>query len=47
MQQAARPGAMIGYVGVLNGVQFDGQQLFFSQTGMQGGPRRYAGSCRT
>ncbi|MFO1143046.1 MAG: zinc-dependent alcohol dehydrogenase family protein [Amaricoccus sp.] len=41
MQQAiqvARPGAMIGYVGVPHGVQFDGQQLFFSQTGMLGGP---------
>ena len=29
---------MIGYVGVPHGVQFDGQSLFFSQTGMQGGP---------
>ena len=41
MQQAiqcARPGSMIGYVGVPHGVQFDGQQLFFSQTGMMGGP---------
>lgn len=35
---AARPGAMIGYVGVPHGVQLDGQQLFFSQTGMMGGP---------
>lgn len=35
---AARPGAMIGYVGVPHGVTFDGQQLFFSQTGMLGGP---------
>lgn len=35
---ATRPGAMIGYVGVPHGVQLDGQQLFFSQTGMQGGP---------
>ena len=41
MQQAiqcARPGSMIGYVGVPHGAQFDGQQLFFSQTGMMGGP---------
>lgn len=41
MQQAlaiARPGSMIGYVGVPHGVQFDGQRLFFSQTGMLGGP---------
>jgi threonine dehydrogenase-like Zn-dependent dehydrogenase len=36
--RCARPGAMIGYVGVPHGVQFDGQTLFFSQTGMQGGP---------
>ena len=34
----ARPGAMIGYVGVPHGVQLDGQKLFFSQTGMLGGP---------
>jgi threonine dehydrogenase-like Zn-dependent dehydrogenase len=36
--QCARPGSMIGYVGVPHGVQFDGQQLFFSQIGMFGGP---------
>src|SRR5271168_4768219 len=36
--QAARPGAMIGYVGVPHGVEFDGQQLFFSQRGLLGGP---------
>lgn len=36
--KCARPGAMIGYVGVPHGVQFDGQALFFSQTGMLGGP---------
>ncbi|MFG1344352.1 zinc-dependent alcohol dehydrogenase family protein [Xanthobacter autotrophicus DSM 431] len=35
---SARPGAMIGYVGVPHGVQLDGQRLFFSQTGMLGGP---------
>lgn len=41
MQQAvqvARPGSMIGYVGVPHGVQFDGQQLFFAQVGLLGGP---------
>lgn len=41
MEQAlaiARPGSMIGYVGVPHGVQLDGQRLFFSQTGMLGGP---------
>ena len=36
--QCARPGSMIGYVGVPHGVQFDGQQLFFAQIGMLGGP---------
>lgn len=36
--QCARPGAMIGYVGVPHGVQFDGQKLFFAQVGMLGGP---------
>ncbi|WP_431205322.1 zinc-dependent alcohol dehydrogenase family protein [Bradyrhizobium betae] len=34
----ARPGSMIGYVGVPHGVTFDGQQLFFSQRGLMGGP---------
>ena len=36
--RCARPGAMIGYVGVPHGVNLDGQELFFSQTGMMGGP---------
>lgn len=36
--QCARPGAMVGYVGVPHGVELDGQWLFFSQTGMLGGP---------
>jgi len=36
--QCARPGAMIGYVGVPHGVEFDGQELFFSQRGLMGGP---------
>jgi threonine dehydrogenase-like Zn-dependent dehydrogenase len=36
--QCARPGAMIGYVGVPHGVELDGQSLFFSQTGLLGGP---------
>jgi threonine dehydrogenase-like Zn-dependent dehydrogenase len=34
----ARPGSMIGYVGVPHGVQFNGQRLFFAQVGMLGGP---------
>jgi hypothetical protein len=36
--QAARPGAMVGFVGVPHGVQFDGQELFFAQRGLMGGP---------
>ncbi|WP_273688573.1 zinc-dependent alcohol dehydrogenase family protein [Ketogulonicigenium vulgare] len=36
--QVARPGSMIGYVGVPHGVQFDGANLFFTQVGMLGGP---------
>jgi threonine dehydrogenase-like Zn-dependent dehydrogenase len=35
--QCARPGSMFGYVGVPHGVEFDGQQLFFSQRGLLGG----------
>ncbi|NHF74521.1 zinc-dependent alcohol dehydrogenase family protein [Paracoccus xiamenensis] len=41
MQQAmgvCRPGGTIGYVGVPHGVSFDGQQLFFGQKRMLGGP---------
>lgn len=41
MQQAmgvCRPGGTIGYVGVPHGVTFDGQQLFFAQKRMLGGP---------
>lgn len=34
----ARPGSMIGYVGVPHGVQLEGQSLFFAQVGMLGGP---------
>jgi threonine dehydrogenase-like Zn-dependent dehydrogenase len=36
--QCARPGAMIGYVGVPHGVEFDGEQLFYAQRGLMGGP---------
>ena len=41
MQQAmgvCRPGGTIGYVGVPHGVSLDGQQLFFRQQRMLGGP---------
>jgi threonine dehydrogenase-like Zn-dependent dehydrogenase len=36
--QCARPGAMIGCVGVPHGVELDGAQLFYSQRGLMGGP---------
>jgi len=36
--ECARPGAMVGYVGVPHGVELDGEQLFFSQRGLMGGP---------
>ncbi|HUQ11906.1 MAG TPA: zinc-dependent alcohol dehydrogenase family protein [Steroidobacteraceae bacterium] len=36
--QCTRPGGSIGYVGVPHGVTFDGQQLFFSQRRLLGGP---------
>jgi threonine dehydrogenase-like Zn-dependent dehydrogenase len=36
--ECARPGSMIGYVGVPHGVVFDGRELFFSQKGLLGGP---------
>lgn len=41
VQQAVgicRPGGTIGYVGVPHGVSFDGQQMFFRQQRMLGGP---------
>ncbi len=34
----ARPGAMIGFVGVPHGVELSGQELFYAQVGMLGGP---------
>ncbi|MER8734006.1 zinc-dependent alcohol dehydrogenase family protein [Mesorhizobium sp. M1227] len=34
----SRPGGTIGYVGVPHGVSFDGQNLFFGQKRMLGGP---------
>jgi threonine dehydrogenase-like Zn-dependent dehydrogenase len=41
MQQAlhsARPGGTVGFVGVPHEVAVDGQELFFSQVGLRGGP---------
>jgi hypothetical protein len=34
----ARPGAMIGYVGVPHGVTLEGHEMFFLQRGMLGSP---------
>jgi Threonine dehydrogenase and related Zn-dependent dehydrogenases len=34
----ARPGGKIGFVGVPHGVQIDGQNLFFQQKSLLGGP---------
>jgi threonine dehydrogenase-like Zn-dependent dehydrogenase len=36
--QCARPGAMVGFVGVPHGVELDGTRLFFAQRGLMGGP---------
>ncbi|NKJ92841.1 zinc-binding dehydrogenase [Rhizobium leguminosarum bv. viciae] len=35
---SARPGGAIGFVGVPDGVQFEGQTLFFAQKSLLGGP---------
>jgi threonine dehydrogenase-like Zn-dependent dehydrogenase len=45
--QCARPGAMIGYVGVPHGVEFDGQQFFLAQVACSAVPRPCAGSFPT
>ncbi|MFL5430881.1 MAG: zinc-binding dehydrogenase, partial [Myxococcales bacterium] len=42
--RATRPGGHVGFVGVPHGVDLDGQELFFSQVHLHGGPapvRRY------
>jgi threonine dehydrogenase-like Zn-dependent dehydrogenase len=36
--RSTRPGGTVGYVGVPHGVQLDGQEMFFSHVGLQGGP---------
>jgi threonine dehydrogenase-like Zn-dependent dehydrogenase len=35
---SARPGAMVGFVGVPHGVELRGEELFYSQRGLMGGP---------
>ncbi len=35
---STRPGGFVGYVGVSHGVQLDGQELFFSEVHLHGGP---------
>lgn len=50
MSQAAncaRPGGKIGFVGVPHGMTFDGQQLFFQQKSLLGGPAPFAVTCLT
>jgi threonine dehydrogenase-like Zn-dependent dehydrogenase len=42
--RATRPGGHVGFVGLPHGVDLDGQELFFSQVHLHGGPapvRRY------
>jgi len=42
--RSTRPGGFVSYVGVPHGVEFDGEQLFFSHVHLHGGPapvRRY------
>lgn len=36
--RSTRPGGNVGFVGVPHGVQVDGQELFYSQVGLRGGP---------
>jgi threonine dehydrogenase-like Zn-dependent dehydrogenase len=38
--KSTRPGGYIGDVGVPHGVSLDGEQLFFSQVHLHGGPAR-------
>lgn len=35
---SARPGAMVGFVGVPHGVELKGEELFYGQRGLMGGP---------
>jgi threonine dehydrogenase-like Zn-dependent dehydrogenase len=36
--RSTRPGGSVGYVGVSHGVQLDGQELFYSEIHLHGGP---------
>jgi threonine dehydrogenase-like Zn-dependent dehydrogenase len=45
-QNCARAGGKVGFVGVAHGVQLDGQELFFAQKSLLGGPAQSAASCR-
>jgi threonine dehydrogenase-like Zn-dependent dehydrogenase len=33
-----RPGGNVGFVGVLHGVEINGEELFYSHVGLRGGP---------
>ena len=36
--RSARPGGLVGYVGVPHGVNLAGEELFYSHVGLRGGP---------
>jgi threonine dehydrogenase-like Zn-dependent dehydrogenase len=36
--RSTRPGGSVGYVGVSHGVQLDGQELFYAEVHLHGGP---------
>jgi len=44
MQRAGRLG---GYVGVPHGVEFHGEELFYTHVRLHGGPRRCGAFCPT
>jgi threonine dehydrogenase-like Zn-dependent dehydrogenase len=35
---SARPGAMVGFVGVPHGVELNGEEMFYRPRGLMGGP---------
>jgi threonine dehydrogenase-like Zn-dependent dehydrogenase len=42
--RSTRPGGHVGYVGVLHDVELPGEELFYSQVHLHGGPARCAAS---
>ncbi len=43
--RSTRPGGSVGYVGVPHGVEFDGQELFFTTSTFTVVRRRCAATC--